>query len=230
MRKLLQPLIIIIAVIAGIVTMVFVEKYGRTIRRADYFDVKMAENQNKPISEPKKSETSETDLLLSFGRKILTSLKNKSMAGVVDYVNSDKGLDLKPFYSSNSDNGRNISKQDLPMFFNDPKEYLWGYEDGSGLPMKSTNAKYFDSRVYSMDFLNADETSYNTEVSKGNNLPLKSVLEAEYPGSNIRFIEYYFVGTDPQYEGMDWQALALVFEKVGDNWFLISILHNQWTI
>ena len=43
-------------------------------------------------------------------------------------------------------------------------------------------------------------------------------------------IEYHFSGFDPQYEGMDWRSLRLAFEKVNDIWYLVGIIHDQWTI
>ena len=43
-------------------------------------------------------------------------------------------------------------------------------------------------------------------------------------------VEYYFPGFNPEYEGMDWKSLRLVFEKYEDSWKLVGIIHNQWTI
>jgi UDP-N-acetyl-2-amino-2-deoxyglucuronate dehydrogenase len=31
-------------------------------------------------------------------------------------------------------------------------------------------------------------------------------------------------------EGMDWRSLRLVFEKKNDIWYLVGIIHDQWTI
>jgi hypothetical protein len=43
-------------------------------------------------------------------------------------------------------------------------------------------------------------------------------------------IEYYFSGFDPQYGGMDWRSLRLVFIKDSNNWYLAAIVHGEWTI
>jgi (p)ppGpp synthase/HD superfamily hydrolase len=29
---------------------------------------------------------------------------------------------------------------------------------------------------------------------------------------------------------MDWRSLRLVFEKKNDIWYLVGIIHDQWTI
>lgn len=43
-------------------------------------------------------------------------------------------------------------------------------------------------------------------------------------------IEFYFPGFDPQYEGIDWKSLTLVFDQVDGQREVIGIIHNQWTI
>ena len=43
-------------------------------------------------------------------------------------------------------------------------------------------------------------------------------------------VEFYFPGFDPQYAGMDWRSLRLVFMQQGSDWFLVGIIHDQWTI
>jgi hypothetical protein len=42
-------------------------------------------------------------------------------------------------------------------------------------------------------------------------------------------VEYYFPGFDPQYGGMDWRSLRLVFSDHGGTWYLAGIIHDEWT-
>jgi hypothetical protein len=49
-----------------------------------------------------------------------------------------------------------------------------------------------------------------------------------YPGARI--VEYYFPGFDPQYAGMDWRSIRLVFMEENNIWYLVGIIHDQWTI
>jgi len=53
-------------------------------------------------------------------------------------------------------------------------------------------------------------------------------LAIAYPTAS--FVEFHFTGFDPQYGGIDWSSLRLVFENVGGNWLLIGIVHDGWTI
>ena len=43
-------------------------------------------------------------------------------------------------------------------------------------------------------------------------------------------VEYYFSGFNPEYEGMDWRSLRLVFEEIRGHWKLVGLINNQWTI
>jgi hypothetical protein len=42
-------------------------------------------------------------------------------------------------------------------------------------------------------------------------------------------VEYYFPGFDLQLQGMDWRSLRLVFTLYDNTWYLVGIIHDQWT-
>jgi hypothetical protein len=71
----------------------------------------------------------------------------------------------------------------------------------------------------------AEQIGYNTVLGHGNSLNNSFEI---YKDSII--VEYYFSGLDPQYEGMDWRSLRLVFEEKDDIWYIVGIIHDQWTI
>ena len=181
------------------------------------------------LQSPKYTDGYEKELT-DMGKIILNFLKNKEMDKIAKYVHDDLGLTIKPYYSTSQEQGRILNSEQVNNFFNDSSEYLWGLADGSGLPMVMTNKEYFENELYNYDFLNADYFSYNRDISAGNNYSLDIVVSDIYDREQNRFIEYYFGGFEEQYEGMDWQALALVFVKLQDKWYLAGILHNEWTI
>ena len=178
---------------------------------------------------PKYTDSYEKELT-ELGKVILTLLKNKDMATLSSYVHDDLGLNIKPYYSSSQEQGRNLNLVQVKSFFNDKKEYQWGLSDGSGLPIVLTNNEYFNKYLYDNDFLNSDYHSYNSDISAGNNFPLDSFIPELFEREQVRFIEYYFGGFEEQYDGMDWQALSLVFVKLQDKWYIAGIFHNEWTI
>jgi len=110
-------------------------------------------------------------------------------------------------------------------FLPDKKVYTWGIYDGSGLFINLTPAEYYNKFIYDVDFINAPEISYNRIIGKGSTI--NNAFEV-YPNTII--VEYHFSGFDPKYEGMDWRSLRLVFEEKDIVWYLIGIIHDQWTI
>ena len=48
-----------------------------------------------------------------------------------------------------------------------------------------------------------------------------------YPGGMM--VEYHFPGIDPEYGGLDWRSLRLVFIPYGEDWFLVGVVHDEWT-
>jgi hypothetical protein len=88
-----------------------------------------------------------------------------------------------------------------------------------------TFAEYFERFIYSADFANPEQIGYNKVLQEGNSI---NNIPEYYP--QAEFVEYHFSGFDPQYEGMDWQSLRLVFEKVDGRYYLVGIVHAEWTI
>ncbi|NLE25228.1 MAG: hypothetical protein GX625_07790, partial [Clostridiaceae bacterium] len=79
--------------------------------------------------------------------------------------------------------------------------------------------------IYDVDFASAEKIGYNEILGHGNTLENSAEV---YKDSMV--VEYHFPGLDPQYEGMDWRSLRIVFEKHNDTWYLVGIIHDQWTI
>ena len=103
--------------------------------------------------------------------------------------------------------------------------YHWGRYDGSGDPMDLTFADYFARFVYDQDYAQPEQTSVNLRLGQGNSIDNSAQF---YPNATI--IEYHFSGFDPQYQGMDWRSLRIVLEQHNGQWFVVGIIHDQWTI
>ena len=43
-------------------------------------------------------------------------------------------------------------------------------------------------------------------------------------------IEYHFSGFDARFEGMDWRSVRLVLEQENGTWYLVGLIHDEWTI
>lgn len=103
--------------------------------------------------------------------------------------------------------------------------FTWGRYDGSGDPIELTFDDYHQRFVYDQDFFQPEVVGLNQEVSSGN--AINNIPEI-YPDGMI--VEYHFSGFDPQYAGMDWRSLRMVFIQENGIWYLVALVHGEWTI
>ena len=88
-----------------------------------------------------------------------------------------------------------------------------------------TIEEYFKKFIYAADFLNAEKVSINQKNGQGNSI--NNIVEIYKP---CDFVESHFAGFDKSLGGMDWQSLRLVFKKYNDKYYLVGVVHDQWTI
>jgi hypothetical protein len=167
-----------------------------------------------------------TDTLttLETAEVIIQALAEKDLAKVADFVHPELGLRFSPYATIQEDHLVFIPEV-LPGLLDSDEIYTWGAYDGSGEPIELTFTAYYDEFVYSVDFANPETVALNMRIGQGNT---PNNIQDFYPGSY--FVEYHFSGFDEQYEGMDWQSLRLVFLEGNGVWFLVAIVHDQWTI
>lgn len=155
----------------------------------------------------------------------VTALKEKDMQKLSTLVHPVKGVLFSPYSSIELESDMVFTKEKIPNLLNLKELYNWGDYDGSGDTINLTFAQYYDKFVYDKDFANAEKVSYNEIQQTGNSLVnIKDV----YPQGH--FIDYYLSGSNPDYGGLDWASLRLVFEQYNGQWYLVCIAHGQWTI
>lgn len=165
------------------------------------------------------------EVIKDTAEKVIKSLHEKDMKSLANLVHPNKGLRFTPYTYVSLENDLVFTKEEVENFLENEEEYLWGHYDGSGFEIKLTPALYYEKFIYSEDFINAEEIGYNRVLSSGN------MLENQFEVyENPIVVEYYFPGFNPDYEGIDWKSLRLVFEEHEKTWFLVGIIHNQWTI
>jgi len=152
-------------------------------------------------------------------------LKGKDMAGLARYVHPEKGVRFTPYSHVSPSNDKVFTAEQLTPLLGSSQIYRWGVYDGSGEPIELNFRGYYDKFVYDVDFANPEIIGNNKIIGTGNSI--NNIAEA-YPSG--AFVEFHFTGFDPQYGGMDWRSLSLVFEKHNEIWFLVGIVHGQWTI
>lgn len=161
-------------------------------------------------------------IIAPTARQAIEALKNRDMVRLAGMAHPAKGVVFSA-YGRVDANSVVLKPEQLSGALTDPTIRHWGSYDGTGEPIDLTFAAYFDRFVYSHDFASAPQIGYNQVLG-----PIYSYGD-DFPPDTI-MVEYHFPGFDPQYEGMDWQSLRLVFEQQDQTWYLVGILHNQWMI
>jgi hypothetical protein len=177
-----------------------------------------------PSIPPTAQPPSTLQIILDRAFLVISALKNKDMTTLSQYVHPQMGLRFSS-YATVKDTDQVFSPAKVAGFMDDPTVYIWGNFDGSGQPISLTFADYYAKFVYDEDFANPPQLALNHRLGTGNSID--NSLEF-YPGSLV--VEFYFPGFDPQYSGMDWRSLRLVFMQQGNDWYLAGIIHDQWTI
>ena len=159
-------------------------------------------------------------------QSVIQALKAGNIAKLSTFVHPQKGVRFSPYASVLLDQDRVIKKGQLAQMWASAKIYRWGEYDGSGDPIRLSFRKYHRRFIFDHDFSHAESVNYNPASMGHGNTP--NNIQAVYPKSIA--VGYHFSGFDPKVSGMDWSSLWLVFEKKGSEWYLVGIVHDEWTI
>ncbi len=170
------------------------------------------------------SPISQQDSVEAIGTQILTHLKYKDYPQLIKYFSND-GVLFSPYGYIDTVKSKKLIAEDFLEAIDKDWILTWGSYDGTGDPIKLSVKNYLKRFVYNADYLNAEAVGYDKIMQKGNSLNNMGTI---YP--NHHFIDYYFSGFNQESNGTDWTSLRLVFNKVGNEFFLVSVIHDQWTI
>jgi hypothetical protein len=163
--------------------------------------------------------------------QIIMILEEGGLDALADRVHPDKGVRFSPYTYvravPGAPEGEDLvfTAAQIPGLASDPTVYHWGRFDGSGEPIDLTFAEYYDRFIYDAKFAAPDVVGFAETIGKGNTI---NNITGVYPLAVT--IEYHFEGIDPQYAGLDWRSLRLVLEEKDGTWYLVGIVHDEWTI
>jgi hypothetical protein len=171
------------------------------------------------------------DALAARTAQAILALRDHDMQELASLVHPVKGVTFSPYTMVRPLQGAPgqadlvFSPAQLRELWNDPTVYQWGAYDGTGEPIEMTFARYYLRFVYDVDFAQPDVIGFGETIGRGNTI--NNIAEV-FPNSTT--VEYHFEGFDPQYAGMDWRSLRLVWEESEGTWYLVGIVHDEWTI
>ncbi len=187
---------------------------------------KTIEELQKSIGDLEVKANARSNSVLDQALIVINLMKNKDMKNLSDYVHPKRGVRFSPYGYIDEQSSIIIQADKLPKMMEDQTIFTWGAYDGSGENISLTYTKYYEQFVYDVDFASANIIGNNKIVSTASTSV--NNLAQVYPKEV--FVEFYFAGFDAQYAGMDWKSLKLVFENKDDKWYLVGIIHDQWTI
>jgi hypothetical protein len=160
-------------------------------------------------------------ILVDLATQAIQAIQRQDFLALAALVQPD-GLRFSP-YSYLSPDDQVFTPNEVASILASSKIYRWGTEDGSGRPIELSFPAYYHRYIYDVDFARPEIIRYNLNLESASRI--NNILEI-YPGAQI--VEYYFTGFDPQFEGMDWRSLRLVFLPNGVSYSLAGIVHDEW--
>jgi hypothetical protein len=157
--------------------------------------------------------------------RAVQALKSRDMNELSKLVHPVKAVRFSPYAFLDVKADQRFTAAKIRGALSDGKIRVWGRYDGSGKPIRLSFSEYYKRFVYDRDFAHASEIFYNsTQEGRGNT---HDNSREEYPEAIV--VEFHVPGPAGQ-EDSGFRGLRLVFEQYRDAWYLIHIVHDEWTI
>lgn len=156
--------------------------------------------------------------------KALVALKNKDHAALQKLIHPKQGVLFSPYVYIDKETALTFQANELPTFA-DKKVWEWGVQDGSGEPIKLSFADYYERYLFNHDFTTAEEVKADEVIMPGN-----MIVNIKEVFPNAAFYDYHFSGFDEQFAGIDWASLIVVMEQYEEEWYVVALVHSEWTV
>lgn len=166
-----------------------------------------------------------TTSLLQAAAGVTDALQAKDYETLSSYIHPTRGVIFTPYSTVNVQQDRRLTAEQIKTLAQDTTTYIWGYEDGRGDPIQMTITEYFARFVFDADYTQAPKVAVDQIITSGN--ALENITEA-YP--DCHFVDFCYPSRDPASDGLDWCSLKLVFVGEGTAWYLVGVVHGEWTI
>jgi hypothetical protein len=165
------------------------------------------------------------DIIAMTASRAVQALKSRDMNELSKLVHPVKAVRFSPYAFLDVKADVRFTAAMIRGALTDSKPRVWGRYDGSGKPIRLSFSEYYKRFVYDRDFAHASDIFYNnTQESLGNT---HDNSREEYPEAII--VEFHVPGPAGQ-DDTGFRGLRLVFEQYRDAWYLVHIVHDEWTI
>ena len=163
--------------------------------------------------------------LLQTACEVCDAIARRDFAALSSYVHPDRGVTFTPYSTVDFTTDLTFTPDQIHGLEQDQTTYVWGLEDGRGLPIQMTMSQYLDRYVWDANYTRAPEIGIDRIITGGN--ALENLTEAY---EDCRFVDFCHPSADPVNDGLDWSSLKLVFRGEADGWYLVGVVHGEWTI
>ena len=176
-------------------------------------------------SAPESLDTKDNFALLTAACTVTRALKEQDYTALSNFVHPKKGLTFTPYSTVDPESDQTFTPEQIRNLKKDNTVYPWGFEDGRGNLIEMTIPQYLARYVWNADYTQAPQIGIDRILLSGNAL---ENLTLAYPG--CRFVDFSYPSADPVNDGLDWSSLKLVFYPSDTQWYLVGIIHGEWTV
>lgn len=159
--------------------------------------------------------------LLEESITVMKLIKNNDLVNLATHIHPEIGVRFSP-WSFITDKDQVFSPSQLIALKTDSTIYPWGSSPAGEIHLMY--GEYYQKYIYDHDFFNPEQIILNTAIPTGSTI---NNIHQFYPKAS--FVLFHFDSFNPEYEGMDWASLYLIFLNENDRWFLVGIAHDNWT-
>ncbi len=161
---------------------------------------------------------------IDFSNEMIDLLATNELIKFSEHFHPIKGCAFLP-YTFLTDETQKFTTSTFGAQLELNEKLMWGSQDGSGDSIVYTVANYIKAYVYDFDYKNkSSDFHFNSDLAFSNT---QNNISDAFPDAD--FMEFYYDGTI-EYEGMDWKSLIFYVEKLDNTYYLVAVVHNQWTI
>jgi len=161
---------------------------------------------------------------LNYAKDIKTALAQQNYAALIPYIHPKRGVRFSMYAYIQPKSDKVFSREQYAQYLNESDiRFTWGQKDGTGKLYITPLPDYLKDWVQA-DYFDTQTATINHTSSSGN-----SINNIDIIYQNSDYVEFYNSGVDPQFGGLDWRALRLVFDDYQGKRYLVAIISDQWT-
>lgn len=173
---------------------------------------------------PTASQAADSATLMKLAKEVLQAAADKDYGKFADHVHPRLGVRFSPYAFIDVESDLVF----LPQAFRDQvaqtkKKITWGTYDPRDEDIHTTVDGYFKEFVADKPYLAQGQWAFNETIGSST---VVNNLTGIYP--QAKFVEAFWAPEDEEKAPYEWGSVRLVFEKEGDRWYVVGVVHDAW--